>query len=175
MLNLEILKKDYEAAYNKPASLKRLISRIYADPSFRVLARFRIAQYLYKLNLLGKVVAQFLWRRNVFRNGCYISLTAEIGSGFVLPHATGIVIGENVKIGNNVRIFQNVTLGVASANSNSYPVVGHNVVIYTGACIVGAITIKDGCIIAANAVVNKDIDAYTLVAGVPARPVKTLR
>ncbi len=170
----ETIKEDYKSAYSKDAKVVRVLSRAWADPSFRTVLRYRFSCSFKNFGVFGSVFSNFLWRRNIFKAGCFLSPKASIGPGLVLPHAVGVVIGENVKIGQNVKIFQNVTIGVASETMNQYPVIEDNVVIYTGVCIIGSVTVGSGSVIAANAVVNKDVSELTLVGGVPAKFIKAL-
>ncbi len=95
--------------------------------------------------------------------------SARIGPGLLLPHPVGIVVGDDVEIGDNATIYQHVTLGQRGARDQSYPVIGHNVVIYAGAVIIGNITIGDGAVIGANAVVTGDVPAGATAVGIPAR------
>lgn len=77
-------------------------------------------------------------------------------------------------IGRNCTFYQGVTLGTAAKGRSGRPVLEDNVVVYTGAVVVGNITLHEGCIIGANSVVTHDVEAYTLVGGVPAKPIKSL-
>lgn len=91
------------------------------------------------------------------------------GGGLVIPHATGIVIGERVNIGENCYIYQNVTLGVANQVSPAYPTLGNGVKVYSGACVVGRVRVGDNAVIGANAVVLEDVPSGSTAVGVPAR------
>lgn len=98
------------------------------------------------------------------------SLGTHLGGGALfksrpnLPHGIkGIVIAHNVEIGYNCRIFQNVCIGCDDKCLENAPIIGDNVTIYPGAIIVGKIKVGDNCIIAANAVVNKDVPNNTTV------------
>lgn len=96
---------------------------------------------------------------------------AKIGSGLVLPHPFGIVLG-SAKIGNNVTIFQNVTLGSrvfdGGYNLDTRPSLGNNVIIGCGAVVLGPITVGDGAVVAANSLVIRDVKPGQTVMGVPA-------
>lgn len=101
-----------------------------------------------------------------------ISLTsAQVGMGFVLQHGHSTRIGAR-SIGQNVQIWHNVTVGTDRSHSGHLPTIGNRVLIYTGAIVFGNITVGDDAIIAAGAIVNKDVPPGAIVAGNPARIVK---
>ncbi|WJX64943.1 serine O-acetyltransferase [Trifolium repens] len=95
---------------------------------------------------------------------------AKIGSGILLDHATGIVVGETAVIGNDVSILHGVTLGgTGKAHGDRHPKIGDGVLIGAGTCILGNIKIGDGAKIGAGSVVIKDVPARTTVVGNPAK------
>lgn len=95
----------------------------------------------------------------------------------VFDHPFGIVIAQ-AGFGNNCRIYQNVTIGGKyghkSKYPDDYPKIGNNVTIYANSCIIGGISIGDNSVIAAGSVVLNDVPANSLVAGNPAKIIKTL-
>jgi len=109
--------------------------------------------------------------------GIEIHPGAKIGSNFFMDHGLGIVIGETTEIGENVTIYQGVTLGGimpsiesdSQRNQKRHPTIGNNVIIGSGAQILGSITVGDYARIGANSVVSKDVPSNVTVAGVPAR------
>lgn len=114
--------------------------------------------------------------------GCFVQPGAEIGPGLSLPHPQGIVIGHGVRIGARCTIFHQVTLGGARIgegveDKGSYPVVGDHVVLFSGAKVVGALSIGDRVQVGANAVVLRDVPDDHIAAGVPAvaRPIRSAR
>ncbi|KAK7371927.1 hypothetical protein VNO80_05294 [Phaseolus coccineus] len=95
---------------------------------------------------------------------------AKIGSGILLDHATGIVVGETAVIGNNVSILHSVTLGgTGKASGDRHPKIGDGVLIGAGTCILGNIKVGDGAKIGAGSVVIKDVPPRTTVVGNPAK------
>ena len=107
---------------------------------------------------------------------CGISLpyTVKVGRNVRLWHHGGMIL-HAARIGNGVHIRKNTTIGVARTNHNfELPVIGDGVDIGVGAVIIGSITVGEGAVIGANAVVNKDVPPRTLAAGVPAKVIKHL-
>lgn len=99
-----------------------------------------------------------------------ISERAEIEKGLYIAHMGCIVIGSHARIGKNFSIRQGVTVGGSGRGDNyGYPVIGDNVFVGAGAVIIGKINIGDHCAIGANAVVTKDLPAYSVAVGVPAK------
>lgn len=122
----------------------------------------------YKLNILS----DWCHYRLIKKFNCVISFKASIGPKLFLPHPVGIVIGRGVKIGEKVTIYQDVTIG---QNRGGYPVIGNNVIIYAGAKIVGNIHIGNNVIIGANSVVVDSVPDNTIVAGIPAKVIKSIK
>lgn len=101
----------------------------------------------------------------------FVSPKAEIGPGLRLPHPTGIVIGEGVRIGSRVTIYQQVTLGGQRSGDwagGRYPQVGDDVTLFSGARLLGAMTVGDRAIVGANAVVLRDVPEDHVAIGIPA-------
>ena len=96
---------------------------------------------------------------------------ALLAADLDFPHPIGVVIGDGVKIEDKVVIFQNVTIGShgKTDREKTYPSIGKGVKIYAGARIIGGLTIGEGAVIAANAVVNKDVRPGDVVGGIPAK------
>ena len=136
---------------------------------------YKIGNILWRYNL--KFLARLIMHIARIFTGIEIHPAAKIGSNFFMDHGLGIVIGETTEIGENVTIYQGVTLGgimpsVESdlqRNQKRHPTVGNNVIIGSGAQILGAINIGDDARIGANSVVSRDVPANVTVAGVPAR------
>jgi len=120
-------------------------------------------------------IANCIKRKLVLNYGCFISSESRIGIGIKFPHPNGIVIGGNTIIGENCTIFQQVTFGgkiLGDSKKGAYPQIASNVVIYSGAKLIGNIKIGNNVIIGANSVVNKDIPDYAVVGGVPGKIIK---
>lgn len=122
--------------------------------------------------------AYFRERHLSYKYGVHVNSNTEIGPGLKVVHADGVYINCN-SIGKNFTIYQNVTTGAAyekfDDSNNGLPTIEDDVVIYAGAVVVGNITLHKGCVIGANSFVNKDVEAYTVVAGAPATTIKKLK
>lgn len=95
----------------------------------------------------------------------------------IFPHPIGIVIGQKVVLGSNCVIYQNVTIGAKDTENYKdakYPEIGNNVKIYPNSIIIGDVTIGDGAIIGAGSIVLSNVEAYTIVAGIPAKFIKSI-
>ena len=106
---------------------------------------------------------------------CIQNLPKFLEQNTYFPHPIGIVIHPNVQIGKNCIIFQNVTIGrgkFIKKNNSDVPIIGNNVKIYANAVLINGIKIGDNAIIGAGAIVTKDVENNTTVAGNPARVIK---
>ena len=119
------------------------------------------------------VYPPFLSQLCRFFTGIEIHPGAVIGKGFFIDHGMGVVIGETSEIGDNVTLFQGVTLGgTGKERGKRHPTIGNNVVIGTGAKVLGAINIGDHVKIGANSVVLQDVPPYSTVVGIPGRIIR---
>jgi serine O-acetyltransferase len=133
------------------------------------------AMILYRLmqgsRELGVVPLELVFNKlNSILNACVIGRGAELGPGFVIVHAHGVVINGKVRGGSNVVLEHEVTLGDNGAGA--CPVLGSNVYVGAGAKVIGPVSVGDGARVGANAVVVHDVAPETTVVGVPARPVR---
>ncbi len=146
--------------------------RQYWDPSRKLLKAIR--DYHHYTSKKGpsktvqKKIAVLRYRFWSIICAADIPLNCHIGGGLLMPHPNGIVIHSSVKIGVNCLIHQQVTIGVKRGDKNGPEIKGH-VDIGAGAKIIGNITIGEHAMIGANAVVVKDVPAYAIVAGIPAK------
>jgi serine O-acetyltransferase len=110
--------------------------------------------------------------------GVEIASNCRIGSHFYMPHVSGTVIGA-MSIGHHAVVYHQVTIGAKEImfDYEGRPIVGDNVFIASGAKVIGDITVGNGCVIAANAVVHRSTPENSLLTGVPAqaRPLKQRR
>lgn len=175
---LRVFRELYEDAKNirkKDPAAKNIIEVIVLYQGFWSLVFYRIGHFLYrhKLLFLARFVSQFAR----FITGIEIHPGAKIGRRLFIDHGMGVVIGSSAVIGNDCTIYHQVTLGGTSKESDikqtkRHPTVGNNVMIGSGAKILGNIIIGDNVNIGAGAVVLDDVEANSTVVGVPAKKVK---
>ena len=174
-MNIKNFFKEIDSIIERDPAAGSRLGVIFLYPSFHVMFFYKIGNILWRYNL--KFLARLIMHFARLFTGIEIHPAAKIGSNFFMDHGLGIVIGETTEIGENVTIYQGVTLGgimpsVESdlqRNQKRHPTVGNNVIIGSGAQILGAINIGDDARIGANSVVSRDVPANVTVAGVPAR------
>lgn len=165
------LKKDINAVLERDPAARNVFEVILCYPGFHAVILHRLAHWLYKkkLKLLARVISQI----NRFITGIEIHPAAKIGDGLFIDHGMGVVIGETTKIGDNVTIYQGATLGGTGKDvGKRHPTIGDNVVISSGAKVLGPFKVGDNSKIGANAVVLKEIPPNSTAVGVPAHIVK---
>lgn len=167
---VEQMLDDLLAHYTRdPACSQMLIPLLYYK-GFHGLQTYRIAHWLWRQE--RKILALYLQHRASVAFHVDIHPAAQLGSGIMLDHATGLVIGETAVVGDDVSILHGVTLGGSGASTGiRHPQVGRGVLISAGAKLLGNITIGEGAKIGAGSVVLDDVPAQVTVAGVPAKPV----
>jgi serine O-acetyltransferase len=137
-------------------------------PGVHALLAHRVANALYRARVPFLPLAIAAIARSI--TGIEIHPAATIGEGFFIDHGMGVVIGETTVVGRNVTLLQGVTLGGTSLKREKrHPTLGDNVVVGTGAAIIGAITIGEGSRIGAGSVVVRDVPPNSVVVGVPGR------
>jgi serine O-acetyltransferase len=153
-----------------PKNIIWALVRHAANPRFMPVVLLRASLGSYRMGF--RMLARFLSLINFIIFGLEVSTQCTIGPGLVLPHTVGTVIGAR-RIGRNALIYHQVTLGAKTMDIEydpaSRPIVGDNVIIGSGAKVLGGIMIADGVIIGANAVVVQSMPENVVVGGVPAR------
>ncbi|NLV86256.1 MAG: serine O-acetyltransferase [Clostridiales bacterium] len=140
-------------------------------PGIKASISHRRANWFYRRNM--KFMARWISQRSRKKTGIEIHPAATIGRRLVIDHGMGVVIGETAEIGDDVLIYQGVTLGgTGKETGKRHPTIGNNVLIGSGAKILGPFKVGDNCRIASNAVVLKEIPPNCTAVGVPARIVK---
>ena len=166
-----ILKRD-------PAARDKL-SIILTYPGVKAVFFHRIANFfsIAKFDLIARIISQF----SRFLTGIEIHPKAKIGENLFIDHGMGVVIGETSEIGNNVTIYHMVTLGGVSPSIESnqqrnvkrHPTLMDNVVVGSGAQILGPVVVGKNAKVGANAVVTKDVPENAVMVGIPAKNVGT--
>ncbi len=166
-------KRIYKTSQGNP--ILKLIKLAFI-PSVHIMFVYRLGHFIVKLwppfNWLFSIL---YFPLSIFIKVIYntsIPARAEIGAGFVILHPGAIYIHPLAKIGKNVTTNYCVTIGAAKLSDKKYPVIGDEVMIGVGAKILGPIVVNHHSVIGANAVVLKDIPAYAVVGGVPAKVIK---
>lgn len=140
-------------------------------PGVKATLAYRRANWFFRHNM--KFIAQCISQHARRRTGIEIHPGATIGRRFVIDHGMGIVIGETAEIGDDVLIYQGVTLGGTGKDTGKrHPTIGNNVLIGSGAKILGPFKVGDNSRIAAGAVVLSEIPPESTAVGVPARVVR---
>ena len=157
-----------------PAARSRL-EVVTSYPSFHAMRFHRLSHWMWrrKWHWLARYTSQ--WGR--FWTGIEIHPGAKIGKRFFIDHGMGVVIGEAAEIGDDVTLYHGVTLGGVSPSEDSdqqrgvkrHPTLGNNVIVGSGAQILGPIVVHDCARVGANSVVTRDVPAQVTVAGIPAR------
>ncbi|MEG0894500.1 MAG: serine O-acetyltransferase EpsC [Oscillospiraceae bacterium] len=138
---------------------------------FHALVWYRISHFFFKIHL--KFIARLISQLGRFFTGIEIHPGATIGRGLFIDHGSGVVIGETTIIGDDCTLYQGVTLGGTGKHCGKrHPTLGNNVMVGSGAKILGPFIVGDNSRIAANAVVLDEIPANSTAVGVPARVVK---
>ena len=166
-----------QSVIDRDPAAKSKLSVILTYPGVKAVLFHQIAHFfsVAKFNLIARVISQF----SRFLTGIEIHPAAKIGKNFFIDHGMGVVIGETSEIGDNVTIYHMVTLGGISPSINSdnqrqvkrHPTLKNNVVIGSGAQVLGPITVGENAKVGANAVVTKDVPANAVMVGIPAKNV----
>ena len=170
---------DYlESIKKRDPAAKSILSIILTYPAVKAVFFHQISNFFYKagFDLIARIISQTIR----FFTGIEIHPGAKIGKNLFIDHGMGVVIGETSEIGDNVTIYHNVTLGGSSPSIDSerqrhekrHPTIGNDVVIGSGAQIIGPIKVGNNSRIAANAVVVKDVPENATMVGIPAKAVK---
>ncbi|MBQ7834617.1 MAG: serine O-acetyltransferase [Ruminiclostridium sp.] len=165
------IKEDIRSIRERDPAVKSDLEVFFLYPSFKAIRAYRRAHKLY----LKKhyFLARWISQNALKRTGIEIHPGATIGKGLFIDHGSGVVIGETAEIGDNCTIYQNVTLGGTGKDvGKRHPTLGNNVMVGSGARVLGPFKVGDNAKIAANAVVLSEVPPNSTAVGVPARIVK---
>lgn len=165
------IKSDIKAILERDPAARNAYEVMLLYPGLHAIIIHRLAHCFYMKNF--RFLARIISVINRFLTGVEIHPGARIGEGVFIDHGAGVVIGETAEVGNNVTIYQGVTLGGTGKDKGKrHPTIGNNVVISSGAKVLGPFKVGDNSKIGAGAVVLKEVPANCTVVGVPGRIVK---
>ncbi len=165
---LDFFVSDVNAAFLKDPAANTLLEVLISYPGIKAVLFYRIAHFFWKLGM--PFIPRYI--SDVARQVTAIEIHpgAEIGSDFFIDHGAGVVIGETAEIGNNVTLYAGVVLGgTTTSRGKRHPTLGNNIVVGSGAKILGPIKIGDYVKVGANSVVVNDVPPNSVVVGVPGR------
>ena len=168
-----------ESIINRDPAAKSKLSVVLTYPGVKAVFFHQIAHFfsVAKFDLIARIISQF----SRFLTGIEIHPKAKIGKNLFIDHGMGVVIGETSEIGDNVTIYHMVTLGGISPSIDSdsqrnlkrHPTLKDNVVIGSGAQVLGPVIVGENAKVGANAVVTKDVPENAVMVGIPAKNVGT--
>ena len=168
-----------QSIIDRDPAAKSKLSVILTYPGVKAVFFHQIANFfcVAKFDLIARMISQF----SRFLTGIEIHPKAKIGKNLFIDHGMGVVIGETSEIGDNVTIYHMVTLGGISPSIDSdnqrdvkrHPTLKDNVVVGSGAQVLGPVVIGKNAKIGANAVVTKDVPENAVMVGIPAKNVGT--
>ncbi|MFD2672493.1 serine O-acetyltransferase [Marinicrinis sediminis] len=165
------LRSDVRTIFENDPAARNTFEVIFTYSGLHALWAHRFAHWFYKKRL--PMVARFISQVSRFFTGIEIHPGAQIGQRFFIDHGMGVVIGETCEIGDDVVIYQGVTLGgTGKEKGKRHPTIGNNVVISSGAKVLGSFTVGDYSRIGANSVVLQEVPPNCTVVGIPGRVVK---
>jgi len=168
------LKEEIDSYFSRDPAARSRLEVALCYPGFHAMVWFRLSHWLWVRN--WRLLARLISHMARMVSGIEIHPGATIGKHFFIDHGTGVVIGETATIGDRVTMYHGVTLGGTSTQPGvRHPQLGNDIVIGSGAQLLGPINIGDGAQIGSNAVVVKDVEAGSTMVGVPARCVDERR
>lgn len=166
------IREQIDTIFREDPAAKSVLEIVLCYPGFHAILMHRLAHKLYCWGV--PLIPRLLSQISRFFTGIEIHPGAKIGRRFFIDHGMGVVIGETTEIGDDVLLYQGVTLGgTGKEKGKRHPTIGNNVVIGTGAKILGNIRIGDFVKVGAGSVVIRSVPDYSTVVGVPGRVVRT--
>lgn len=165
------LRETIQAYMARDPAAKSPLEVFFLYPGLKATRSHRKAHWFYTHNM--PLIARAISQASRRRTGIEIHPGAKIGKRLVIDHGMGIVIGETAEIGDDCLIYHGVTLGGTGKDSGKrHPTIGNNVLIGTGAKVLGPFTVGDNCRIAANSVVLGEVPPDSTAVGIPAKVVR---
>jgi serine O-acetyltransferase len=164
----EGIRRDVQAAMSRDPAARNRLEVLLCYPGVHALAFHRLAHRLWRRGWV--VSARFLSHISRFLTGIEIHPAARLSPGVFIDHGMGVVIGETAEVAEDVTLYQGVTLGGTSLKRDKrHPTLQRNVVVGTGAAVMGAITLGEGTRVGAGSVVVRDVPPNSVVVGVPGK------
>lgn len=166
-----VIREQIDTIFREDPAAKSILEIVLCYPGFHAVLLHRLAHRLHNANvpLLPRLISQI----SRFLTGIEIHPGAKIGRRFFIDHGMGVVIGETAEIGDDVLLYQGVTLGgTGNEQGKRHPTLGNNVVVGTGAKVLGSIRIGNNVKIGAGSVVVRPVPDYSTVVGIPGRIVR---
>jgi len=166
------LRSDIQAVFDNDPAARSWFEVVFTYSGLHAIWFHRMAHALYKRKFytLARIISQF----SRFMTGIEIHPGAKIGNRLFIDHGMGVVIGETCEIGDDVVIYQGVTLGgTGKEKGKRHPTIGNNVVIGSGAKVLGSFKVGDNSNIGANSVVVREVPPNSTVVGIPGRIVRS--
>lgn len=165
------LREDINVVFDQDPAARNKFEVILTYAGVHAVWAHRLAHWFWQKHLL--LIAQIISQFSRFMTGIEIHPGAKIGHRFFIDHGMGVVIGETTEIGDNVTIYQGVTLGGTGKEQNKrHPTLEDNVMVSTGAKVLGSITIGENAKVGGGAVVLNDVPPHSTVVGIPGYVVK---
>jgi serine O-acetyltransferase len=165
------IREQIDTIFREDPAAKSVLEIILCYPGFHAILAHRLAHRLYEMRM--PIVPRVVSQVSRFFTGIEIHPGARIGRRFFIDHGMGVVIGETAEIGDDVLLYQGVTLGgTGKEKGKRHPTIGNNVVIGTGAKVLGNIRVGDFVKIGAGSVVVHPVPDHSTVVGVPGRVVR---
>jgi serine O-acetyltransferase len=164
----EAIRDDIRVVLERDPAARSTLEVLLCYPGVHALALHRLGHRLWRAG--WPTLARGVSHLSRFLTGIEIHPAARLGRGLFIDHGMGLVIGETTEVGRNVTLLQGVTLGGTSLKREKrHPTLGDDVVVGTGAAVLGAITIGEGSRIGAGSVVVRDVPPNSVVVGVPGK------
>lgn len=165
------LREDIDAVMERDPAARSRLEVFFLYSGFKAVRAHRKANWFYRRNM--KFIARAISQHSRKKTGIEIHPAAQIGRKLFIDHGMGVVIGETAVIGDNCTLYQNVTLGGTGKDQGKrHPTLGDNVLVGSGAKVLGPFKVGDNARVAAGAVVLDEVPPDATAVGVPARVVK---
>ncbi|QMT17553.1 serine O-acetyltransferase [Planococcus maritimus] len=166
----KLLKEDIDVIFEQDPAARSYIEVMLTYAGLHAIWAHRLAHFFFKKKLF--FIARAISQVSRFFTGIEIHPGAVIGRRLFIDHGMGVVVGETCEIGNDVTLYQGVTLGgTGKERGKRHPTLADNVLVATGAKVLGSITVGENSKVGAGSVVLKDVPANSTVVGIPGKVV----